>query len=81
MRFRNRSCVSSQAWVGRGNISGPYRNRLFHWSTKEHTAFEEVMSLLWPWFATATLWMWLGPVKRWQARDALLRFRALGRAA
>jgi hypothetical protein len=184
---------------GRGNITGPYRNRLFHWSTKKHTEFDEVMSLLWPWlsdckrvqlqratvtsgrvmpsecsvssvdphldratelawvagffdgegyigaggsqgrrtiemsigqsttdslpqtlsrvrvalgvgrfqgpripsnpwskmpqyvwtanayedvqFATAMLWTWLGPVKRGQARDALLRFRALGRAA
>lgn len=184
---------------GRGNITGPYRERLFHWSTKKHSAFDEVMSLLWPWlseckraqlqrategagrmmplgcvstgptpqrsrttelawvagffdgegyigangvpgrrtieisiaqasagdlpmtlsrvalvlgvgslrgprilpspwsklpqyvwcanafedvqFATALLWRWLGPVKRAQAREALLRYRALGRAA
>jgi hypothetical protein len=32
-------------------------------------------------FATATLWRWLGPVKRAQAREALLRYRALGRTA
>jgi hypothetical protein len=183
---------------GRGNITGPYRNRLFHWSTRKNSAFDEVMTMLWPWlsewkraqlqratetagrampsacgavfgselqhsnelawvagffdgegyigvggslgkrtiemsiaqasigdmpltltrvalvlgvghlrgprmlpnawsklpqyvwkvgafedvqFATAVLWRWLGPVKRAQARDALLRYRALGRAA
>jgi hypothetical protein len=183
---------------GRGNITGPYRDRLFHWSTKKNSAFDEVMTLMWPWlcegkrtqlrratetagrvmppacveradasqarstelawvagffdgegyigaggslgkrtiemsigqasavampvtlarvalvlgvgtlrgprmlpnewsklpqyvwtvrsfedvqFATAVLWRWLGPVKRAQARDALLRYRALGRAA
>jgi hypothetical protein len=184
---------------GRGNISGPYRERLFHWTTKKHAAFDEVMTMLWPWlseskrvqlqrategagrlmplgcegttlapqpsrtaelawvagffdgegyigangvsgrrtieisiaqasagelpttlsrvalvmgvgslrgprmlpnpwsklpqyvwcanafedvqFATAMLWRWLGPVKRLQAREALLRYRALGRAA
>jgi hypothetical protein len=38
-------------------------------------AFEDVQ------FATAMLWRWLGPVKRAQARDALLRYRSLGRAA
>jgi hypothetical protein len=38
-------------------------------------AFEDVQ------FATAMLWRWLGPVKRAQARDALLRYCALGRAA
>jgi hypothetical protein len=38
-------------------------------------AFEDVQ------FATALLWRWLGPVKRAQARNALLRYRALGRAA
>ena len=180
----------------RGNITGPYRDRLFHWTTKKHTAFDEVMTMLWPWlsdakrlqlrrsteacgrpmppecssssstepgtelawvagffdgegyigasgsqglrtlemsiaqsttallpptlarvrlalgvgsihgprilpspwsklpqymwrinafgdvqFATATLWRWLGPVKRAQAREALLRYRALGRTA
>jgi len=181
---------------GRGNITGPYRDRLFHWTTKKHSAFDDVMTLLWPslselkraqlqkategagravptacriaipplsrstelawiagffdgegyigaggapgkrtiemsiaqattgcevpatlsrvalalgvgslrgprmlpnswsklpqyvWcarayedvqFATAVLWRWLGPVKRAQAREALLRFRALGR--
>lgn len=184
---------------GRGNITGPYRERLFHWSTKKHSAFDEVMTMLWPWlseykraqlkrategagrvmpldcastalapqwsrstqlawvagffdgegyigangipgrrtieisiaqassselpttlsrvalvlgvgslrgprmlpspwsklpqyvwcanafedvqFATALLWRWLGPVKRAQARDALLRYQSLGRAA
>lgn len=184
---------------GRGNITGPYRERLFHWTTKKHATFDEVMTMLWPWlsewkraqlqrategagrlmppgcgstalaaqlnrttelawvagffdgegyigangvpgrrtieisiaqastgelpttlsrvarvvgvgslrgprmlpspwsklpqyvwcanafedvqFATALLWRWLGPVKRAQARDALLRYRALGRAA
>lgn len=184
---------------GRGNITGPYRERLFHWTTRKHTAFDEVMTMLWPWlseckraqlqrategagrvmplgcgstvpapqrsrttelawvagffdgegyvgaggvpgrrtieisiaqastselpttlsrvalvmgvgslrgprmlpnpwsklpqyvwcanafedvqFATALLWRWLGPVKRAQAREALLRYRALGRAA
>ena len=183
---------------GRGNITGPYRNRLFHWTTRKNTAFDEVMAMLWPhlsewkraqhqratetagramppacgaavgpdlhrttelawvagffdgegyigaagsrgkrtiemsiaqastgelpltltrvalvlgvgnlrgprmlpnawsklpqyvWkasafedvqFATAMLWRWLGPVKRAQARDALLHYRALGRAA
>jgi hypothetical protein len=180
----------------RGNINGPYRDRLFHWTTKKHSAFDEVMTMLWPWlsdakriqlqrsteacgrpmpracssssstesgtelawvagffdgegyvgasgssgmrtlemsiaqattasvpatltrvrlalgvgslygprmprspwsklpqyvwrtnafeevqFVTATLWTWLGPVKRAQAREALLRYRALGRAA
>jgi hypothetical protein len=192
LRFR-------RAVGGRGNITGPYRDRLFNWSTKKHAAFDEVMTLLWPWlsewkrsqlqratetagrpmppecgsgrfdlrlnrttelawvaglfdgegyigaggvpgcrtiemsiaqasadevpltltrvslvlgvgrlkgprqlhnswsklpqyvwcarsfedvqFATALLWRWLGPVKRAQARDALLRYRALGRAA
>lgn len=183
---------------GRGNITGPYRERLFHWTTRKHATFDEVMTLLWPWLsdwkraqlqrategsgrvmppgcgstalaelnrttelawvagffdgegyigangvpgrrtieisiaqasagelpttlsrvarvmgvgslrgprmlpnpwsklpqyvwcanafedvqvATATLWRWLGPVKRAQAREALLRYRALGRAA
>jgi hypothetical protein len=33
---------------GRGNITGPYRERLFHWTTKKHTAFDEVMTMLWP---------------------------------
>ncbi len=180
----------------RGNITGPYRDRLFHWTTKKHSAFDEVMTMLWPWlsdakrvqlqrsteacgramprecssssanapstelawvagffdgegyvgaggcqgkrtlemsigqattasvpptltrvrlalgvgsihgpriprnpwsklpqyvwsvkafedvqFAVALLWTWLGPVKRAQAREALLRYRALGRAA
>jgi len=180
----------------RGNITGPYRDRLFHWSTRKHFAFDEGMALLWPWlsdakriqlqrsteacgrpmppecssssptepgtelawvagffdgegyvgangsvgrrtlemsiaqaatvsvpptltrvrlalgvgslygprivqspwsklpqyvwrtnafeevqFATAMLWRWLGPVKRAQAREALLRYRTLGRAA
>jgi len=36
---------------GRGNITGPYRNRLFHWTTKKHTAFDEVMTMLWPWLS------------------------------
>jgi hypothetical protein len=36
---------------GRGNITGPYRNRLFHWSTKKHAAFDEVMIILWPWLS------------------------------
>lgn len=36
---------------GRGNITGPYRERLFHWSTKKHSAFDEVMSMLWPWLS------------------------------
>ena len=31
---------------GRGNITGPYRDRLFHWSTKKNTAFDEVMALM-----------------------------------
>jgi hypothetical protein len=33
---------------GRGNITGPYRDRLFHWSTKKNSAFDEVMALMWP---------------------------------
>jgi hypothetical protein len=41
------------------------------WKT---AAYEDVQ------FATAMLWTWLGTAKRGQARDALLRFRALGRA-
>jgi len=36
---------------GRGNITGPYRERLFHWTTKKHTAFDEVMTMLWPWLS------------------------------
>ena len=36
---------------GRGNITGPYRNRLFHWSTKRHAAFDEEMIILWPWLS------------------------------
>ena len=36
---------------GRGNITGPYRNRLFHWTTRKHTAFDEVMTMLWPWLS------------------------------
>ena len=36
---------------GRGNITGPYRGRLFHWTTKKHTAFDEVMTMLWPWLS------------------------------
>jgi hypothetical protein len=36
---------------GRGNITGPYRDRLFHWSTKKNSAFDEVMTLLWPWLS------------------------------
>jgi len=38
-------------------------------------SFEDVQ------LAVALLWMWLGPVKRAQAREALLRYRALGRDA
>ena len=34
---------------GRGNITGPYRDRLFHWSTKKNAAFDEVMAFMWPW--------------------------------
>jgi hypothetical protein len=36
---------------GRGNITGPYRNRLFHWTTKKHSAFDDVMTMLWPWLS------------------------------
>jgi hypothetical protein len=36
---------------GRGNITGPYRNRLFHWTTRKNTAFDEVMTMLWPWLS------------------------------
>jgi hypothetical protein len=36
---------------GRGNITGPYRDRLFHWSTKKNSAFDDVMTLLWPWLS------------------------------
>lgn len=36
---------------GRGNITGPYRERLFHWTTRKHTAFDEVMTMLWPWLS------------------------------
>lgn len=36
---------------GRGNITGPYRERLFHWTTKKHSAFDEVMTMLWPWLS------------------------------
>jgi hypothetical protein len=38
---------------GRGNITGPYRNRLFHWGTKKHAAFDEVMIILWPWLSAS----------------------------
>lgn len=37
----------------RGYINGPYRGRLFHWTTKKHSAFDEVMTLLWPWLSDA----------------------------
>lgn len=46
---------------GRGNITGPYRARLFHWTTRKHSAFDEVMTLLWP---------WLSELKRAQLRRA-----------
>jgi hypothetical protein len=36
---------------GRGNITGPYRNRLFHWTTRKNTAFDEVMTMLWPYLS------------------------------
>jgi hypothetical protein len=35
----------------RGNITGPYRDRLFHWTTKKHSAFDEVTTMLWPWLS------------------------------
>ena len=65
--------------LGVGNLRGP-RMLPNAWSKLPQyvwrvAAFEDVQ------FATATLWRWLGPVKRAQARDALLRFRAFGRAA
>lgn len=37
----------------RGNINGPYRDRLFQWTTKKHSAFGEVMTMLWPWLSDA----------------------------
>jgi hypothetical protein len=41
-----------KAAVGdRGNITGSYRDRLFHWTTRKHSAFDEVMTLLWPWLS------------------------------
>ena len=65
--------------LGVGRLKGP---RTLHnsWSKLPQyvwcaNAFEDVQ------FATALLWRWLGPVKRAQARDALLRYRTLGRAA
>lgn len=48
---------------GHGNITGPYRGRLYHWSTKKHSAFEDVTLLLWP---------WLGAAKRSQLRAATI---------
>jgi hypothetical protein len=57
-----------QAVGRRGNITGPYRNRLFHWTTKKHTAFDEVMVMLWP---------WLSELKRAQLRRAT---EGMGRA-
>jgi hypothetical protein len=36
---------------GRGNITGPYRDRLFHWRTKKNSAFDDVMTLMWPWLS------------------------------
>ena len=65
--------------LGVGNLRGP-RMLPNAWSKLPQyvwkaAAYEDVQ------FATAMLWTWLGPVKRAQARDALLRFRALGRAA
>ena len=47
----------------RGSITGPYRNRLFHWTTKKHSAFDEVMTMLWP---------WLSELKRAQLQNATL---------
>ncbi|HEV8670095.1 MAG TPA: hypothetical protein VGS01_05095 [Candidatus Limnocylindria bacterium] len=44
LRFR-------RAVGNRGNITGPYRDRLFHWTTKKHRAFDEVMTMLWPWLS------------------------------
>lgn len=65
--------------LGVGSLKGP---RKLHkpWSKLPQyvwcaRSFEDVQ------FVTAMLWRWLGPVKRAQARDALLRYRSLGRAA
>ena len=52
-----------EAIGGQGNITGPYRGRLYHWSTKKHSAFEDVTLLLWP---------WLGVAKRSQLRAATI---------
>ncbi len=65
--------------MGVGSLRGP-RMLPNPWSKLPQyvwcaNAFEDVQ------VATATLWRWLGPVKRAQAREALLRYRALGRAA
>ena len=65
--------------LGVGSIHGP-RILRSPWSKLPQyawriNAFDDVQ------FATATLWPWLGPVKRAQAREALLRYRALGRDA
>ena len=63
--------------LGVGRLRGP-RMLTNSWSKLPQyvwcaRSFEDVQ------FAVALVWTWLGPVKRAQARDALLRFRALGR--
>lgn len=65
--------------LGVGRLGGP-RTLPDAWSKLPQyvwraKAFEDVQC------AVALLWTWLGPVKRAQAREALLRYRALGRAA
>jgi hypothetical protein len=65
--------------LGVGSVYGP-RTVKSPWSKLPQyvwrtNAFEEVQ------FVTAVLWRWLGPIKRAQAREALLRYRMLGRAA
>ena len=65
--------------LGVGNLRGP-RTLANAWSKLPQyvwraNAFGDVQ------FAVAMLWKWLGPVKRAQAREALLRYQALGRAA
>ena len=65
--------------LGVGRLRGP-RKLPNPWSKLPQyvwcaNAFEDVQ------FATALLWRWLGPVKRAQAREALLHYHALGRAA
>jgi hypothetical protein len=61
--------------LGVGNLRGP-RTPPSAWTKLPQyvwvaRSFEDVQ------FATAAVWRWLGPVKRAQASEALLRYRSL----